>query len=1274
MKHEKKLELISGIDEKIIDRNTKKRNDLWYKALSKSRRGGRSKNIAIILLAATLALTMLAFGGVLILHLSDEPTVPPVPTDPDDPSTPTESILSIELTSTVGDKSVYTITYGNGSTATLDITDQAPDGSGAKITGVTFDENSNVYLSLATGKLLNMGSAVGQPSETPTLQGNHSFATLSATHYTPLRATAGTTTVIGVSVNAYENMSYQLNNGKQLAFGKIHNKSTEGKDESMSMACINESGELVLGFASGETVNLGRVVGRDGKDGVGIEGINVTEEGELSVTLTNGTVLNLGNIKGIGIAESKINDAGELVLTYTDGNTVNLGRVVGEKGEDGVGIASININDAGELTISLTDGTNLNLGVIKGQDGKSAYELYKEKYGYEGTEEEWLFDLVNGNLATKVKYPVTFDSAGGSEVPTQEIEEGGKVIEPEIPTRAGYTFLGWYYGEEPWSFAGYSVTEPITLTAKWEINTYNIVYRDVYPKEKNVGKTSYTVEDEIKVQDLAYYMEDDGKSLEGRTFLGWTCGDVKTPTKDLVIPKGTTGNLIVKAHWDVQEKFQFYTSPAENMKNIKTVDTDHALWLYTDPASKVYAVCDGVISSVKQEGGTYTIVICMDYDLSGKRTVTYKGMGTLAKGVTEKAHVSAGDVLGYTIDASYAYVSLSLSHLKTTTGAYFTVKALESTRDYGANLVFTAQNLCELSKQGAANLKVTLQDGYARLNYKVQEDYPYPNFRIANGMWLDFTPKYLVIKYRTTNSPGKNWLHLVSDAEDVGQKAQIINWEATGAWETMLVETTHLTENNIELFLIDFAKDMKPNAPSYDFSLDIAYIGFFDRINDDVATEIKHPVTFDSAGGTEVPTQKIKTGGKVVEPAPPTKDGYAFLGWYCGEERWSFVGYSITEAVTLTAKWEMLTYTVTYRDVYPAETKVGKTTYTIEDSITVKNLDNYYMSDDGKSLEGRTFLGWIYGSMTTPTKDLIIPEGTWGNLTVTACWDVQETFQFTVAPVDNMKSIQTYETEAFCAYTSPNSRVYAVCDGVITSVMQEWDTYTLILALDYDRSGQRIVMYSGMGTLADGITQGVHVSAGDVLGQTVNSSLAYVKLSFQGVEGKCQAYFSAQALESIRVDAKDYGEHCVIMPSDMNEWQKVGNTSNVSVLTAADYVSFGYFRDRDEHSMPGIYNDNFSLSFLPEYFVIRYRTTRGQPSRVYTGFKSFALPEWNDTGEWANIVADITPYVYDDLWYFELRFENNSVIPEEGEHLIDIAYMGFFDSLESAHAFVADFG
>jgi len=132
----------------------------------------------------------------------------------------------------------------------------------------------------------------------------------------------------------------------------------------------------------------------------------------------------------------------------------------GEKGEKG---------DKGDSGLNGKDGQD-------GANGKSAYELYKEKYGYSGTEEEWLYDLVNGKLAAKEKHTVTFDSDGGSEVQSQQISDGKKALEPDAPAKTGYTFGGWYVKSSEWKFLAYTVTDSVTLKAKWLANEYVIKF------------------------------------------------------------------------------------------------------------------------------------------------------------------------------------------------------------------------------------------------------------------------------------------------------------------------------------------------------------------------------------------------------------------------------------------------------------------------------------------------------------------------------------------------------------------------------------------------------------------------------------------------------------------------------------------------------------------------------------------------------------------------------------------------------------------------------
>ena len=824
MKHEDKLELLSGIDERIVDRNTKKRGELWYRTMAdRPARGGRGKNVAIILLAATLALTLVVFAAFVILSRPDAPTPPPVG----------EGIVSIERTGVSGDTATYTITYGDGHTATLTVTDRAPDGSGAKVTGLSFDENNDIYLSLATGKLLNMGAAVGVSDQRDDTLWAGGIQTLSLTApaLVPLGNRDEAPVIEGVTVDEEENMSYRLTNDRHVALGRVHEKHEDSEGASLSMARINESGELLLGFASGEVINLGRVVGKDGKDGVGIEGITLTEEGELSVSLTNGTVLNLGNIKGrdgIGIAESKITDEGELVLTYTDGNSVNLGRVVGEKGEDGVGIASINITESGELTIVLTDGTNLNLGVIKGEDGKSAYELYKEKYGYEGTEEEWLFDLVNGKLAAKIKYPVTFDSAGGSEVPMQEVVDGGKITEPKNPTRPGYTFDGWYYGKTPWEFAGYTVTEEMTLKARWSTVTYQITYKDLY-HNVTVTPASYTVEDEIVIdKKLSYYCQTyhvNGHSvLRGRRFVGWRLGKDGEPTETLVIPKGTTGKLTVYACWEEQADFALECWPTGGYDFGASPEI---LQIMGSEGKDVLAVCDGTITQVSVQGTGASVLIVPDYDQSKSFCVRYDSIVDLPAEVQKGAHVSAGDVIGHVPDVMPVIgLSATFKGQQVDIRRFFTEEALAQLEEAPAFDLYNVWTYVDLTADRiiySHATEITPANGYVRLTVTGDNHGdPYMGLKTPES---SKTPQYLLIKYRTT-SECKGECFIGSESGPTGQGDQWNwDWNSDGEWGTIVIDLTSveaLTEG-LGYFRLDYLA-----GPDEGEVFDLSYVALFE--------------------------------------------------------------------------------------------------------------------------------------------------------------------------------------------------------------------------------------------------------------------------------------------------------------------------------------------------------------------------------------------------------------------------------------------------------------
>lgn len=66
-----------------------------------------------------------------------------------------------------------------------------------------------------------------------------------------------------------------------------------------------------------------------------------------------------------------------------------------------------------------------------------------------------------------VYYTVTFDSSGGSEIPSKKILSGEKVPDPGAPVREGYVFDGWIHNGAKWDFDARTVKEDLTLKARW---------------------------------------------------------------------------------------------------------------------------------------------------------------------------------------------------------------------------------------------------------------------------------------------------------------------------------------------------------------------------------------------------------------------------------------------------------------------------------------------------------------------------------------------------------------------------------------------------------------------------------------------------------------------------------------------------------------------------------------------------------------------------------------------------------------------------------------
>lgn len=87
--------------------------------------------------------------------------------------------------------------------------------------------------------------------------------------------------------------------------------------------------------------------------------------------------------------------------------------------------------------------------------------------------------VTNNGTINGGTFAVTFDTKGGSIVPVENVLNGQKATKPADPTRAGYTFGGWYTEEDYANLYDFAtpVKNVLTLYAKWTINQYTITFK-----------------------------------------------------------------------------------------------------------------------------------------------------------------------------------------------------------------------------------------------------------------------------------------------------------------------------------------------------------------------------------------------------------------------------------------------------------------------------------------------------------------------------------------------------------------------------------------------------------------------------------------------------------------------------------------------------------------------------------------------------------------------------------------------------------------------------
>ena len=183
-------------------------------------------------------------------------------------------------------------------------------------------------------------------------------------------------------------------------------------------------------------------------------------------------------------------------------------------------------------------------------------------------------------------------------------------------------------------------------------------------------------------------------------------------------------------------------------------------------------------------------------------------------------------------------------------------------------------------------------------------------------------------------------------------------------------------------------------------------------------------VTFSVDGATT--TQTVEENAKATKPTDPTKNGYTFTGWYNGDSKFDF-DTAITANVTLTAKWTLISYTITYEGLNGVENPNSVTSYTVEsETITLQKATK----------NGYTFV-WMKGSEEVTQ----ITKGSTGNITLTGKWTAIS-YEITYVLPDGV--------------TNPNVTSYTIETDTITLQAVSREGYTFTGWFDAETGGNKV--------------------------------------------------------------------------------------------------------------------------------------------------------------------------------------------------------------------------
>ena len=560
--------------------------------------------------------------------------------------------------------------------------------------------------------------------------------------------------------------------------------------------------------------------------------------------------------------------------------------------------------------------------------------------GVEGTKDETLKDLLRAMLEygekaqkhfkdarqdiypTDILHPVTvtFDADNGTTPTAQTVWRNRKPAKPADPTKDGYTFAGWRNGNTEWNFDTDTVTGDVTLTAHWNVA---IRYSEGLSFDSN-GDGTCSVSGIGTCTDADLVIPPVSPAEERVTAIGFCAFEKCNQLTSVVIPNSVIGinyrafrNCINLTYATLPDsitnigisafhgctKLKELTIPSSVTSIGSGAFEDCTAWEYVEIPNSVTNIGDGIL---KDCSNLKSATISNNLTSIPKNTFKYcenlsdilipNNITSIGNGAFEYCRKLSGIVIpsGVTTIRNDAFSNCSnLTYIEVAEGnvAYrSTGNCLIETQ---SKTLIAGCKKSEIPSDGS----VTSIGSYAFSGRSSLTSIAIPDSITSIGY------------YAFGDCIGLTSITIPNSVTSIGGDAfrGCINFV-----DISVPFVGNIPSGTSHTFFGFFfgAIDYTYNASYVPKSLKNVIVTGNVKIDENafyglgwITVIQKFTVTFDSNGGEAIPPQAVKNGQLATKPEDPVKEGYAFAGWYNGNKAWNFDTDTVTEGVTLTARW-----------------------------------------------------------------------------------------------------------------------------------------------------------------------------------------------------------------------------------------------------------------------------------------------------------------------------------------------------------------------------------